>query len=231
MQITFGIKSLNPQEKPREKLINLGVKNLTNEELLAIIIRSGGIKSSVLEISREILKKHKNFKNISNLEIEELSQFKNIGLVKATCIKAACEIGLRFNEDQINEKITTPKDVYDSMYKELFGKQKEYLYLINLDIKNKIISKDILTIGTVDQSLITSKEVFKQALSRKASSIILVHNHPSNDATPSKEDILATELVAEAGMRIGIPLIDHIIFADSNYTSLKSLNIFKTYKF
>jgi len=227
-----NINSLNQSEKPREKLIKRGISNLTNEELLAIIIRSGGSSASAIEVARNLLKTHSNFKNISNLELEELLQFKEIGIAKATAIKAACEIGLRIGDKSENvKKITTPKDVYDVIYKELYGKQKEYLYIINLDNKNRPISKEIITIGTTNQALISSKDVYQKALAKNAASIILVHNHPSNDPTPSKEDIITTEMIAEAGLKIGIPLLDHLIFTDTNYTSLKSLNIFSTYKF
>ena len=227
-----SIKSLNNNEKPREKMIKNGIQNLTNEELLAIILRSGGKDTSAIELARFLLKKHTSFKKFLNIEFEELIQTKHVGVAKATSIKAACEIALRILDKSTEvKKISTPEDVYKLMYKDLYGKQQEYLYVINLDNKNVPISKDILTIGTINQTLITSRDVYKKALSKNATSIILTHNHPSNDPTPSKEDIVTTETIADAGKKIGIPLLDHVIFSDTNYVSLKALNIFSTYKF
>jgi len=232
MEDTHRIKDLNTQEKPREKLVLKGVSTLTDEELLAIILRSGGKESSVLDICRNLFKRYKNFKNLLNIEIEELLDIKDIGIAKATSIKALMEIALRVqqNTEELTQ-IKTPEDVYKLMYKHLYGKQKEYLYLINLNVKNKPISQDILTIGITDQTLVSSKDIYQKALAKNASYIILVHNHPSNDPTPSVQDIKVTEEVAEVGKKIGIPLLDHIIFADEKYVSLKSLNLFSTYKF
>jgi len=225
------ICELNAQEKPREKALKRGLHNLTNEELLAIILRSGGKDVSALDLSRNILKRFNNFKNILDVDIEELTQIKDIGIAKATSVKASCEIALRILDKSGDvKKISTPEDVYKFMYKDLYGKNQEYLYLINLNNKSVPISADLLTIGTHNQTLITSREIYKKALSKNAASIILIHNHPSNDPTPSKEDIKTTETVAEAGKKVGIPLLDHIIFADTRYVSLKSLNIFSTYK-
>lgn len=227
-----GIKTLNKYEKPREKATKQGINNLTNEELLAIILRSGGKDNSAIDLARNLLKKFFNFKNLLTVELEELLQIKDIGIAKATSIKASCEIALRILDKSENiQKITTPEDVYKLMYKDLYGKQQEYLYLLNLNNKSIPISKDLLTIGTNNQTLITSRDIYKKALAKNATSIILIHNHPSNDPTPSKEDLETTETVAEAGKKIGIPLLDHIIFSDTKYVSLKSLNIFNTYKF
>lgn len=235
MKNNNSIRSLNLLERPREKLVTKGVKALTDEELLAIILRSGGKYLSAIEIARNIIKRYGNLKNLLQLELEELISIKDIGIAKASSIKVIEEIAVRikYNEDTQNKikKISNPKDVYELMYKHLYGKPNEYLYLVSLNTRNIPISQDIVTIGTLDQTLINSRDIYKKALSKNAASIILVHNHPSNDPTPSIQDIKTTEIVAETGKKIGIPLIDHIIFTDTNYTSLKSLNLFNTYKF
>lgn len=229
------IRNLSLFERPREKTATKGIKSLTDEELLAIILRSGGKYLSAIETAREILKQYGNLKNLLQLELEELTTIRDIGIAKATSIKAIGEIAvrIRYIEDTSNKikKINNPKDVYELMYKHLYGKPNEYLYLVSLNIKNIPISQDIVTIGTLDQTLINSRDIYKKALSKNAASIILVHNHPSNDPTPSIQDIKVTEAIAETGKKIGIPLIDHIIFTDNKYVSLKSLNLFNTYKF
>lgn len=231
MKNPYRITDLNAQEKPREKLVTAGVSSLTDEELLSIIIRSGGKDSSALDTARKLLKKYGDFKHLLNTDIEELLTIKNIGIAKATCIKAMLEIAVRMKETPKElTAIKNPEDVYNLMYKHLYGKQKEHLYLINLNSRNHPISQDLLTIGTTDQTLVSSKDIYKKALAKNASYIILVHNHPSNDPTPSVQDIKITEEVAETGKKIGIPLIDHLIFSDSKYVSLKSLNLFNTYK-
>jgi DNA repair protein RadC len=235
MKNTNRIRNLNLFERPREKLVEKGIKSLTDEELLALILRSGGKNLSAIEVARYAIKQYGNLKSLIQLELEELTTIKNIGIAKATSIKAIGEIAqkIKYDEESSNKikKINNPKDIYALMYKHLYGKQSEYLYLVSLNVKNIPISQDIVTIGTIDQTLISSREIYKKALSKNAASIILVHNHPSNDPTPSPQDIRVTEMVAETGKKIGIPLIDHIIFTDTTYVSLKSLNLFNTYKF
>jgi len=225
------ICDLNNQEKPREKLVTTGEYALTDEELLAIILRSGGTTGSAITLARNIIKTYGSIRNIVSLDFEQLRNIKDIGPAKATSIKALGEISKRITgERNFREHISTPKDVYKAIYTELYGKQEEYLYILILDSRNKIISKELITKGTVNQSLISSRDIYKKALAKNATSIILIHNHPSNDPTPSKEDIIATEMVAEIGKKIGIPLLDHLIFADTGYTSMKSLNLFNIYK-
>lgn len=223
---------LNINERPREKLLYSSSEILTDQELLALVIRTGSKNISNIELAREILIKHHSLKNLLNVNIKTLMLQKDLGLAKASSIKACCEIAHRIlNHNQEKISIKTPEDVYNKMKKYLYSKTKEYLYLINLDSKNYIISIDLLTSGTENQTLISEKDIFQKALSYNSSSIILVHNHPSNDPTPSNEDIQITKNIAEVGHKIGIFLIDHIIFCDSSYKSLKNLNLFSSYKF
>jgi DNA repair protein RadC len=229
---SYTIHDLDNREKPRERLINTGADSLSDTELLAIILRVGGKKESVLELARKILLEFGGFHGLIEVSVEQLLAFKNIGFAKAVSIKALCEIALRINltEKKKSTSIKTPEDVFKLINKELYGKRKEKLYLISLDARNKVISKDVVSIGTISEALVHPREVYKQALLRNAVSIILVHNHPSSDTTPSTEDILVTERVAQAGVLLGVSLVDHIIVSDTDYCSLKALNLFEVKK-
>ena len=223
-------KNLNNNEKPRERLINYGPNNLTDQEILALIIRTGTKNQSSIDIAREILNKHSSLKNIMNLTINELILSHKIGIAKASSILAGCEIARRIiNNQDLNITIKTPEDAYKFIKNTLFGKQKEHLYLLCLNHKNKIISKNLLTIGTENQALVSERQIYHIALKNNSHSIILVHNHPSNDPTPSTEDINITKKIAKIGQKIGIPLLDHIIFCDNSFKSLKALNLFSSY--
>ncbi|OGC38629.1 hypothetical protein A3K42_01115 [candidate division WWE3 bacterium RBG_13_37_7] len=229
---TSLIKDLAKYEKPREKVIKNGLFTLTNEELLAILIRTGGKDKSAIDVAREILKDIGDLRNLVDTEIEELTKFKNIGKTKAVTIKAACELGLRITKNAVAEtqKIKTPEDIYNVIKPQILGKKKEYLYVISLNTKGKIIDTTLLSTGTTNAALINPVDVYKTALIKRASSIILVHNHPSNDPTPSTEDIKVTEKLAKVSKELGIPLVDHIIACDSSFVSMKSLGILQTYK-
>jgi len=221
------IKDLQREEKPREKLIEKGAENLTDTELLAIIIRSGGKNNPATNLSRELLSKFGGIKNLLSADIAELTNFKNIDIAKATAIKAVEEISKRYlnppKEEDIN--IKTPKDVYEIVRKDVLNKEQEYLFLVCLDSRNKLISKDILSKGTINETLIHPREIFKKALMKNACSIILIHNHPSNKSDPSEEDIKVTKRIFKAGIEMGIPLVDHLVVTNTGFVSMRAQNL------
>jgi DNA repair protein RadC len=221
------IRDLLKSEKPREKLIDLGSGQLADIELLAIVIGTGGKDESALDVSRNLINNFGGLKEIISADIGELTSFKNIGASKAAAIKAAGEIGIRANTAQVKEhlEIKKPQDVYDLIKKDIYGKNKENLYLISLNTRNRVISKDLISTGTLNETLIHPREIYREAFLRNAVSVILVHNHPSNDPTPSDEDIKVTQRIARAGAEIGIALVDHVIACDGGFISMKSLNI------
>ena len=231
--LTYKIKDLNNNEKPRERLLNLGASALSNSELLALLLQTGGRNESVLELSRGLLIKFGGLSGVLEASVAQLTSQKNVGQAKAVIIKAAGELALRINflNDVKTKAVSTPKDIYKFLKKDFYGKKKEVLYAISLDSRNKIIGKDIVSVGTVNETVVSPREIYRQALLRNAVSIILVHNHPSQDTAPSTEDILVTEKVAQAGVMMGIALVDHVIVCDSEFSSLKALNLFKTRKF
>lgn len=221
------IRDLNPREKPREKMVRVGPENLTEEELIAILLRSGDRNKSAVDLARELIRNFEGLKGLLSADTNNLRKIKGVGMAKATSIKAAFELGLRINSGAHNlSVITKPQDVYNLVKKALFGKKREYLYVISLDAKNRVLGKDLISAGTPNETYVHPKEIYRSALAKSASSVVLVHNHPSGDTTPSSLDVKVTNQVAEMGRKIDIPLLDHLIMSDEGFTSLKSLSLF-----
>lgn len=224
-----NIIDLPINDRPYEKLEHIGEENLTNSELLAIIIKNGTKRLNCLEISQNILKTNEQNTNISDLEyltnlsLEELKQNDGIGRVKAIQIKAVVELSKRISNIYIKskDKISCPKDVFNILMPGYLGKKQECLKTILLNKQNKIISIVTNAIGSNDKINIGLKEVFSEPIKQIAHGIILVHNHPSGSLEPSKQDIHFTKNVIEYSKIFNINLLDHIIIAGDNYISLK----------
>jgi DNA repair protein RadC len=218
------IKELPVTERPYEKLEKYGASFLSDAELLAIVIRSGSKKERSVDLAHKILKlNNKGLAGIYQLTLKELQSVSGIGRVKAIQIKAIAELSTRISKVNAIDKmkISSPSSIANIYMEELRHLQKEHLKIVLLDTKNNIIGDKNLSIGTVNASLINPREVFIHALKNCAVHIILLHNHPSGDPTPSKEDISVTRRVLEAGEIIGIRLLDHIIIGDGKFISLK----------
>lgn len=223
----YLIRDLNQNEKPREKLTKLGAANLTDVELVALLLRSGGKDMSAIDLSRSLLNKFNGLRGLLSVDVQQLAQVKFINVAKASSLVAAVEIGIRINGAAKKEGTYAlkPEDIADALKKELYGKQKEHLYLVSLNSRNKVIAKDLITVGTINETLLSPREVFRQAFLRNAVSMILVHNHPSNDPTPSSEDIEVTRKLAAVAIDMGIPLLDHVIVAETAYVSMQSAGL------
>jgi DNA repair protein RadC len=232
--MNYRIQDLNKDEKPREKLMKFGATVLSDAELIALLIGSGGKDSSALDTAREILGTFNGLQGLLDTQIQQLTTIKYINEAKACSIYASLEIGLRIktaNNDYLQTEVQKPKDVFSLLHKEMYKKAKEHLYMLSINSRNKLISYDLISVGTVNEALISPREVFKQAFVRNAVGIILAHNHPSGDPDPSDSDISITNTVARSGQLLGIPLIDHIIISDDRFVSLKSLRLLKGNKF
>ena len=229
-----NIKLLPLDDRPYEKLELIGENNLTNSELLAIIIKTGTKKYNCLEIAQNILKTKENISKISDLEyltnlsLEELKSYEGIGRVKAIQIKAMIELSKRIASMYVIDKksITSPKDVFNLLRKEFIGKKQEVLKTIILNKKNTIISVITNAIGNNDNRSIGIKEILSEPIKQMANSIILVHNHPSGNLKPSNADILFTQKINENAKLFDITLLDHIIISNKGYISLKEINKF-----
>lgn len=215
------IKNIPKSERPRERLKKYGKENISNEELLSIILNTGTKNKSVKDISNLILSKINDITDLKDITLNSLKQIDGIGEVKAIKILASIELGKRVYLDNnlVNIKMDTPEKIYNYMKGEVEGKNQEYFYAIYLDSKKNLIDKKLLFIGTLNKSIVHPREIFKYAYLLSASSIICVHNHPSGDTIPSKEDLNLTKALVEIGKIQGINIIDHIIIG-KNYYSL-----------
>lgn len=219
------IKDLCVKERPREKMIAFGAGILSEQELLAIIINSGTREVSAIELSRIIIENASGVRGLADLSLDELLKIKGIGKGKATKIYAALELSKRIAKFQaINQyRINSPQSIADIFMEELRYLKKEVVKMLLLDTKGAIIRDIQLSEGSLNSSIVHPREVFKEAVRHSANTLILVHNHPSGDATPSEQDIHLTKRIIDAGKLMGIELIDHIIIGDGTYSSLKEL--------
>jgi DNA repair protein RadC len=217
-----SIKKWPESERPRERLIKFGAHNLSDAQLLAIIIRTGGAAKSALDIAREMLNSFGNLNKIDNASPKEFAFIKGMGEAKVAQIKAAFELGRRLFGTH-NEKgpvFSTGHDVY-AYYHPLFKSlNKEVFRCAMLDAKNRVLKECRISEGTLTNSLIHPREAFRDAIKESAASIIFVHNHPSGDPSPSREDVLITERLVDVGEIVGIKVIDHVIIGDDGYTSM-----------
>lgn len=219
--MNYLIKDIKMDERPRERLISYGVESLSNEELLSIILKTGTKSRSVKILAMEILNLVDNITDLKDITINRLLSIKGIGKVKAIELIASIELGKRINEEKKinNLKLSTPRDIYLNN-RELFkNKKQEYFYCLYLNNKNEFIERKLLFMGTVNRSVVHPREVFKYAYLSSASSIVCMHNHPSGDISPSRDDIMFTKALVETGRVQGIPVIDHIIVGNDNYYS------------
>ncbi len=218
------IKELPESERPRERMLRYGAEALSNAELIAIIIRTGDKDRSAIELANVLLKHFdNNIRRLFSADISELRKIKGIGLAKAVQLKAVFELARRINTFNMNKvKIETPFDVYTMLHDKLAHLDKEQVVLLCLDAKNRIIDNEIvLSVGSLEASIVDPKAIFKVAIARSSSSIILVHNHPSGDPSPSIGDINTTKSIIEAGKLLNIPLQDHVIIGKNSYCSLR----------
>ncbi|MEB8096118.1 DNA repair protein RadC [Staphylococcus xylosus] len=216
------IKELANNQKPRERLINNGSAHLSDVELLAILINTGRKGFSSLDIANELLKSVESLKQLKALSINDLNKVKGIGLYKALILKAAFELGERMHSGSLEEKIqiTSPQDVANFMMGKMEHLTQEKFIVLFLNSKNVIIKQKTIFIGTLNSSVIHPREIFSEAIKCASNAIVVLHNNPSGDTTPSKEDIRATNRLRECGEILGIDLLDHIIIGDHTYMSM-----------
>jgi len=211
------------EERPMEKMILYGEKSLSNAELLAILLRTGTKKRNAIELANYIINKDlQGIRHLQDVTIEELCEIDGIGKSKASQIKAALELGIRISSAKPNKyKVKNPWDIYKYYMESLRYEQKEIFKVVLLNTKNEIITDVDVSIGTLNSSLVHPREVFKEAIKRSSSKMILMHNHPSGSVEPSKEDKNITNRLIKCGEIIGIEVIDHIIIGDGVYYSFK----------
>lgn len=217
-----SIKEWPEDERPRERLLKHGPSTMSDAQLLAIILRTGGGGRSALDIGMDLLNTFCSFKELEQASLTELSAIKGIGKAKTAQIKASIEIGKRLYHEPSPKgpAFASGQDVYNYFYQKMQGLRKEVFHCILLDVKNRLIRDLKISEGTLTASLIHPRESFRDAIKESAASVIFIHNHPSGDPTPSSEDIAITEKLGKAGETLGIKMLDHIIIADGGYTSM-----------
>ena len=220
---SLAIKDMPESMRPRERMLAEGEHSLSDTELLAIIIGNGTSNLSALDLARHILAQHGSLRHIKEASLEELMQHPGIGPAKAVNIKAAMEIGRRISLDVRNKmSIKSPEDVKNMVMEDMRYLDREYFRVMYLDRKGGLLSMEDVSIGGLHSALVHPREVFKPAIKKSAASIILVHNHPSGDPTPSRDDAEITRRLVEAGKIMGIEILDHIILGDNGiYVSMK----------
>ena len=226
---SFTIHDLPVSERPRERLQRLGVEVLSAQEILALILGRGISGESVMVTAQRLLSQFGSLKGIAGASVEELSRVKGIGLAKAAQIKAAFELANRlegYAEAGDKPVVKTPEDAAGLVRGRLKGKKKEHFLALLLDTRNRLIKVAEISVGSLDSSIVHPREVFKEAISATAASVVFVHNHPSGDPTASEDDIGLSKRLAEAGEIVGIDVLDHIIIGDKNYLSLKREGLF-----
>lgn len=225
---TIFVKDVAQQERPRERLLQFGASALSNQELLAIILGSGTREESVLDISTKLLKEFETLVNLKQATLEELQQIKGIGKVKSITLLAMFELGKRANlpSNKVRTGIKHPNDAAEYLMPLMSQLTQEHFVVLFLNVKNEIIHNQTVFIGSLNASIVHPREIFREAVKRSAASIICAHNHPSGNPTPSPEDIAVTKRIAEAGMIIGIDLLDHLIIGDYTYLSMKGKGFF-----
>ncbi|MDI9412307.1 MAG: DNA repair protein RadC [Bacillota bacterium] len=223
MNEKIKIKDLPKEERPRERLIRHGANRLANKELLAILLRTGTRHFSVLSLAEKLIAKFGSLPGLASASYEELLEINGIGPAKATDILAAFELAKRLADSRMEFQgvVNSPQDAAQLVLRELSLADKEHFMIIMLNTKHRVIAKKTISIGHLQASLVHPREMFKEAIRRSSAAVILVHNHPSGDLTPSRDDISTTERLRDVGELLGIDVLDHIIVGNNRYLSFR----------
>lgn len=215
---------LERAEAPRERLLRHGPEVLRNDELLAIVLQSGTRDCSVLELSTRVLGESGGLQGLLDTTVQELMLIRGIGTAKALQIAATIELGRRVvrHPPENKKQIRCAEDAAEYVMDRMRHLKKEHFLILHLDTKHRLIGEEVVSVGSLDASIVHPREIFKSAVKRSASAILCLHNHPSGDPTPSPEDVAVTSRLCEAGRLLGIDVLDHIVVGDGRFTSLRA---------
>lgn len=223
LQPKMMIRDVHIADRPRERLINQGASSLSNQELIAILLRTGTKEESVLVLANRILSSFDKIQDLKDATIEELTSVKGVGKAKAVQLLAAAEIGKRLYRKHSDGRYTirSPEDAASYLMTDMASLSQEHFVVLFLNVKNEVLHKQTIFIGSLNSSIVHPREVFREAVKRSAASIVVAHNHPSGNPAPSPEDIEVTKRLMEAGSIMGIETLDHLIIGDHQFISLK----------
>lgn len=221
-QYKICIRDMPEDDRPRERLVKYGPEALSNAELLAIVLRTGTQKENIINLCTRIFSEY-NIKQLSQANVIKLTEIHGIGIAKASQIAAVFELARKLEgfTEESKKKIRSPADVYSLLYPKMREQKKERLVALLLDTKNQVLREELISIGSLNANIVHPREVFKAALMESCASVILSHNHPSGDPSPSVEDISVTRKLVEGGKLLGIDVLDHVVIGDGSYVSLK----------
>lgn len=217
------VRDLHKIEMPRERLVKYGPGKLKDEELLAILLRTGPKGSGVMRLSEKVLREYKGV-SLANASVKDLVKIHGLGQVKASEIVAVFELGRRLLKDKQSVLILSPSEVWEQL-KDIRESKKEHFVVFFLNTQNQEIQRETISVGTLNSSLIHPREVFEPAIKHLASHILIAHNHPSGSLEPSDEDLGVTKRLYESGKLLGIEVIDHVIVTAKGYMSFKEKNL------
>lgn len=218
---SFTIRELPSSERPRERAWQYGIENLSDSELLSILLGSGSRGHNALMLANTILARFENLRKLAATSPQELQKVHGIGPIKALEIKACLELARRFHQVNLRPGVVlnSSEQVFGYYHEKLRDQKREKFFVILLDSKHRLIREELISIGSLNFSVVHPREVFSPAIREAAGSMLLVHNHPSGDPSPSREDIQVTHRLVEVGKVIGIEVLDHIVIGDNCYTS------------
>ncbi len=224
---SYRILDLPATDRPRERLAELGPESLSDAELLAILLRVGVRGQNAVQLGQTLLKRFKNLIGLYQASFRQICQVHGIGMAKAAQLQAALELGRRYSRTQRGERppVHSPKDAADLVMYEMSGLIQENLWVLLLDTRNRLIDTDHLYQGSLNSSTVRVAEVFRKAVQNNAAAIIVVHNHPSGDPTPSPEDVALTKTLFETGKMLDIQLLDHLVIGGHSFISLKERHL------
>jgi len=221
------LKDLPEELFPRERLFQHGPERLSNAEILAILLRTGSKGENVLDLAERILAECQGLSGLARLTVHELARFHGLGKAKAAEVKAALELGRRAasTDPASRPVVNSPQDVAHLVMEEMRHLDREHFRVMSLTTKNHVLGIDQISVGSLNSSLVHPRECFKEAIRRNANAIILLHNHPSGDPSPSREDVEVTKRLMAGGDILGIQVLDHVIIGDNRYISIKERGI------
>jgi DNA repair protein RadC len=219
----YSVQQLPQEDRPRERLARYGAETLSSSELIAVILGSGTKSQPILQLAQHVVSHFGTLSQLANATLAELCEIKGIGLAKAIQLKAAFNLGMRASKQtlQVKYRIEHPSHAYHLLKDELENETRELFVVILQDTKGYVICHEVVSIGSLSQTLVHPREVFYPAIRHKAASMILAHNHPSGDPTPSSQDLELTKVLIGASQLIGIPIHDHLIIGQQRFVSLR----------